>query len=365
MDASHDHPPMKRTLSGRNASDILGSQARQGYFGGGAGATLTESNADDEGGGDGSRIVLSEQYGQLAEAAAEAAAAMGSAPASSSSTEDFAPPPEAMAGLAGRYAGKTVIVTGGSKGIGEGCTRVFFAAGSNVVVAARGVADGTALVAELNSNAMGCGAPNRCTFVRADVSKVEQIEALVAAAVEAYGRVDCLINNAGWHPPPATIDDFSVDEMQDLFQLNFVSIFAACKIALPHLRKVGGNIINMSSWVGANGQAQAPTYAATKGAITAFSKALAIDEATSSSGVRVNIVSPGNIWTPLWKSWSDGEQDPDAAREAGDRVQVMGRKGTIVETGRLCLCIAADLTFTTGVDHIQSGGAELGYGVKA
>jgi NAD(P)-dependent dehydrogenase (short-subunit alcohol dehydrogenase family) len=81
--------------------------------------------------------------------------------------------------------------------------------------------------------------------------------------------------------------------------------------------------------------------------------------------VRVNIVSPGNIWTPLWKSWSDGEVNPQAAREAGDRVQVMGRKGTIEETGRLCLCIAADLTFTTGVDHIQSGGAELGYGVKA
>ena len=113
--------------------------------------------------------------------------------------------------------------------------------------------------------------------------------------------------------------NFSVDEMQDLFQLNFISIFAACKCALPHLRKTGGNIINMSSWVGANGQAQAPTYAATKGAITAFSKALAIDEASCSvegrAPVRVNIVSPGNIWTPLWKSWSDGEADPEAARK--------------------------------------------------
>eukprot|EP00756_Hemistasia_phaeocysticola_P001127 Hpha_TRINITY_DN10808_c0_g1::TRINITY_DN10808_c0_g1_i2::g.23091::m.23091 len=119
----------------------------------------------------------------------------------------------------------------------------------------------------------------------------------------------------------------------------------------------------MSSWVGIHGQALAPTYSATKGATAAFTKSLAIDEA--SGGVRVNAVSPGNIWTPLWEAWSDGEPDPAAAREAGDRVQVMGRKGTIEETGRLCLCIAADLTFTTGVDHIQSGGAELGYGVKA
>lgn len=62
--------------------------------------------------------------------------------------------------------------------------------------------------------------------------------------------------------------------------------------------------------------------------------AKAIDEAKNN--VRVNIVSPGNIWTPLWKSWSDGEPDPDAAKEAGDKVQVMQRKGTIEETGRVC-----------------------------
>ena len=73
----------------------------------------------------------------------------------------------------------------------------------------------------------------------------------------------------------------------------------------------------------------------------------------------------GNIWTPLWKSWADGETDPQAAVDAGDKVQVMGRKGTIIETGRLCLAIAADMTFTTGVDHVQSGGAELGYGVRS
>lgn len=68
-------------------------------------------------------------------------------------------------------------------------------------------------------------------------------------------------------------------------------------------------------------QGKAPTYTATKGAIASFSKGLAIDEAANN--VRVNIVSPGNIWTPLWKSWSDGEADPTAAREAGDRVQVL------------------------------------------
>ncbi len=118
----------------------------------------------------------------------------------------------------------------------------------------------------------------------------------------------------------------------------------------------------MSSWTAAHGQSFATTYTATKGAITSFTKSLAIDEARH--GVRVNSVSPGNIWTPLWKAWSDGEKDPDAAVEAGDKVQWLGRKGTIEETGRLCLFIAAEATFTTGVDHIQSGGAEIGYGNK-
>ena len=108
----------------------------------------------------------------------------------------------------------------------------------------------------------------------ADVSDESALEALVNLTISEFGRIDCLINNAGWHPPPKTIDEFSVKDMRDLFQLNFISYFAMCKLCLPHLRKVKGNIINMSSLVGFFGQASAPTYAATKGAITSFSKAL-------------------------------------------------------------------------------------------
>ena len=71
------------------------------------------------------------------------------------------------------------------------------------------------------------------------------------------------VNNAGWHPPHRSIDDFSVDQLQDLMQINFVSAFALCKFALPYLRTVNGNIINMSSWVGAFGQSKATTCAHT------------------------------------------------------------------------------------------------------
>lgn len=330
-----------------NLEAVMASKSRDGHFGAGDAATPSNAEAGTE------RIVLGDAYGT------DGGVAGPRSPVPADGRKKFA---KELVGCAGRYVGKTVLITGGSKGIGEGCARAFFEAGANVVICARGAADANRLVDELNSYAKMDSAANSAFFVRADVSKTADLQAMVDATIEKYGTLDCLINNAGWHPPPKTIDEFSIEDMQDLFQLNFISYFAACKFALPHLRKVGGNIINMSSLTGVFGQAQAPTYTATKGAITSFSKGLAIDEAKN--GVRVNICSPGNIWTPLWKSWSDGEKDPDAAKEAGDKVQVMQRKGTIVENGRLCLSIASELTFTTGVDHIISGGAELGYGVK-
>jgi len=194
------------------------------------------------------------------------------------------------------------------------------------------------------------------------VSKPDEIKHLVEKTVELYGRIDCLINNAGWHPPHKTIDNFSIQEFRDLFELNTVSVFAGSKFALPHLRKTKGNIINISSLVGHMGQLHATTYAATKGAITSFTKALAVDEAAN--GVRVNSVSPGNIWTPLWADVAKSVEDPEKMIAESNRVQWLARMGTIEESGKLCLFIAADATFTTGVDHFITGGAELAYGSK-
>ena len=256
-----------------------------------------------------------------------------------------------------RYQDKVVIVTGGTKGIGEGCVRAFVGAGAKVVFCARNAREGEALAAELNERG-----PGEAFFIKCDVSHVEEVEALVDRTVERHGRLDCLVNNAGWHPPHKPIDDFSCQDLRDLLELNLVSLFAACKRALPHLRRTRGNIINMSSLVGSMGQLHATTYVATKGAITAFTKALAVDEAAHD--VRVNSVSPGNIYTPLWQQAIDAAPDPAGCRADGDAAQLLGRMGTIEETGRLCLFLAAEATFTTGVDHIQSGGAELAYGRK-
>lgn len=263
-----------------------------------------------------------------------------------------------MAGL--RYEDKVAIITGGTHGIGYGCAVEFVKEGAKVVICSRDEKEGDEVEAKLKSILQGAG--DAC-YIKCDVSKTEDILNLIDETVSRYGRIDCLINNAGWHPPHKAIDDFSVEDFRGLLNLNLVSIFSACKFALPHLRKTQGNIINMSSLVGIIGQYHATTYVATKGGITAFTKALAVDEARH--GVRVNSVSPGNIYTPLWQQAIDAAANPDECRAEGEAAQLLGRMGTIEETGRLCLFIAAEATFTTGVDHIISGGAELDYGRKS
>ena len=256
-----------------------------------------------------------------------------------------------------RYQGKVVIVTGGSKGIGEGCVRMFAEAGANVVFCARRTGGGNVLAAEVTSRG-----PGEALFFVCDVTKDDRRRALVDFTVTRYGRLDCLVNNAGWHPPHKPIDDFSVEEFRELLDLNLVSLFAACKFALPHLRRTRGNIINMASLVGSMGQLHATTYVATKGALIGLTKALAVDEAAYD--VRVNVISPGNVMTPLWQEAIDAAPDPAKCKADGEAAQLLGRMGTIEEAGKLCLFLAAEATFTTGVDHILSGGAELAYGRK-
>jgi NAD(P)-dependent dehydrogenase (short-subunit alcohol dehydrogenase family) len=253
-----------------------------------------------------------------------------------------------------RYDGRTVLVTGGTHGIGEGCVRAFASAGADVAFCGRDAGAGRELVKELGGSAR---------FVRADLTSDADRRRLVDEAVSAFGRLDCLVNNAGWHPPHRPIDGFGEDEFRALLELNVVAPWSLCRLALPHLRRTKGNVVNVSSLVASMGQLHATTYVATKGALTAFTKALAVDEAAHD--VRVNSISPGNVWTPLWEEAANAAPDPKACREAGDAAQLLGRMGTIEEAGKLCLFLAAEATFMTGVDVVLSGGAELAYGRKS
>ncbi|XP_077979043.1 L-fucose dehydrogenase-like [Glandiceps talaboti] len=257
-----------------------------------------------------------------------------------------------------RYKDKVTIVTGGSKGIGEGVVRVFVRNGAKVVFCARGGEAGKKLESEVN--AIG---PGESYFVPCDVTKEEEIKNVVEKTIERYGKIDCLVNNAGWHPPEETIDDISAEHFRDLFNLNLINYFLFSKYSLPHLRKTKGNIINMSSLVAKIGQQHAVPYVTTKGAIDAFTRALSVDEAKH--GVRVNSVSPGNVWTPLWEELSKASANPEAMVKGGEEAQLMGRMGTLEESGQMCLFLAAEATFCTGNDLLLSGGAELNYGCKS
>lgn len=254
-----------------------------------------------------------------------------------------------------RFSGRVVVVTGGSKGIGEGCCRVFCGEGAGVAILSRGREAGEALQRELNQ-----AGPGRARYFACDVSDLEQLRQSIEGAAEEFGRIDCLINNAGWHPPATPIEKTSIQEMESLFRLNFLSTFAGCQYALPHLRKTKGTIINMSSMVAMLGQHQSSAYCSTKGAQLALTKALAVE--LGSEGIRVNAICPGNVDTPLMRDWAATLPDPQSALDRVSSLQVFGRMGTSEEIGRIALFLAtSESSFLTGQAIEAEGGASLDY----
>ncbi len=207
-------------------------------------------------------------------------------------------------------------------------------------------------------------APAGADFRPCDVTRPEELRAVVDWTVGRHGRLDCLVNNAGTHPPHRPIDDFSVEDFRHLFETNLLSYFVACQAALPALRAVRGSIVNMSSLVAMTGQQLATIYCATKGGITSFTRALAIEEARY--GVRVNSIAPGNILSESRSRGVASADDPEQMNRLIDSWQWPGRSGTNEEVGTACLFLASDAaSYITGVELIISGGSELGYGVKA
>jgi len=249
---------------------------------------------------------------------------------------------------------KVAIITGGSKGIGLGCARVFARHGCQVVLAARGQDEGQAAERELTK------AGHTALFIPCDVASQPDMESLVAVTCQRFGRLDCMLNNAGWHPPTMTIDQTSVDDFEALLRLNLTSTFMGCKFAVPHLRKTRGSIINMSSEVGLIGQAAAPSYVATKAGQVGLTRALALDLAPE--GIRVNAVCPAGVMTPLMQEWANTQYDPQAALKMVDGWHPIGRMATIEEIGEVCAFLAsAEASFLTGQAICPDGGAPLGY----
>lgn len=254
-----------------------------------------------------------------------------------------------------RFENRVVIVTGGAKGIGRGCVDVFHQEGGRVAILDRDSSAGQELADLLNAEREASA-----LFVTCDVSREEELQQAFRAVVQEWGRLDCLINNAGVHPPATPIGEFSVAQMEELLRINFLSTYAAARLALPLLRDTEGTIINISSMTAVLGQHLSAAYAATKGAQVSFTKALAIEAAEV--GVRVNAVLPSNVDTPLMHAWANTLEDPATALQRVAELQVFKRMASPQEIGRICLFLAtSDSSFLTGQAIEADGGAALDY----
>ena len=250
--------------------------------------------------------------------------------------------------------GKVAIITGANTGIGFGCAKVFSEAGMNVVMAARRKEKGEAAAAELNAAGKG-----ECTFFQCDVSDPDQVKALIDFAVEKYGRLDTMVNNAGYNPIHMDACDMSIESYQRVLATNLMGEFYGCKFAIPHLRKTKGSIINMSSILSKVGQEQTAGYSATKGGINSMTQTIAIEEARH--GVRVNAICPGHIMTEIVYKEMERVADPEAYLDRCNHYSWLGRGGQPEEVGTAALFLASSwASYITGVTLNVSGGMEFG-----
>ena len=252
-----------------------------------------------------------------------------------------------------RLKGKVAVITGSAKGIGRGCALVFAAEGSKVAIVDIDQEAGAQTVKEIE------GKGGEARFFRADVSDSGQVESMISGVVQAFGQIDMVFNNAGYHISK-DVEATSEDEWDFIINTNLKSVFLCSKYAMPHLRKTRGCIINMSSMVGLIGQSNAGAYSASKGGIVAMTKGMALDFAKD--GIRVNCICPGWVETPLVEDWFNQQEDPEKARQYIYSVHPLGRIAATEEVGRAALFLASsDASFVTGVALPVDGAVSLGY----
>jgi NAD(P)-dependent dehydrogenase (short-subunit alcohol dehydrogenase family) len=202
---------------------------------------------------------------------------------------------------------KTILVTGGAKGIGEGIVRALGREGAIPVIVDRDEAAGRLLVNDLAE------ASQRCELVVADLEEPGRCPGAVAEAVEITGGLDGLVNNAGINDNVG-LHTGSAEEFMHSLRRNVLHYFEITQAALPYLKASKGSVVNVSSKVALTGQGGTSGYAAAKGGILALTREWAID--LLEEGVRVNAVLPGDVMTPLYRQWLDSFPDPQKKMES-------------------------------------------------
>ena len=187
--------------------------------------------------------------------------------------------------------GKVVVITGASSGLGEAAARLLSEQGATVVLGARRFSRIQALAGELNSKG------GKALAVATDVTKADQVKALVEAAVDAYGRIDVLINNAGLMPH-SPLERLKIDEWDQMIDVNIKGVLYGIAAALPHMqRQKAGHVINVSSVAGHKVTPAGAVYCATKYAVRALSEGLR--QEVKSYNIRTTVISPGAVATEL------------------------------------------------------------------
>ncbi|GAB2843122.1 glucose 1-dehydrogenase [Streptomyces deserti] len=249
-----------------------------------------------------------------------------------------------------RFTDRTVLVTGAGSGIGRAVALAFAAEGANVVVAGRRrepLDETVALIEERGGKALA---------VTADVSRAEDADALVRAAVDRFGALDVAVNNAGVFRGGQPLADLPRADWHTQLDINVTGVFHALQAEIRRMRTQpsGGAIVNVSSTFGAHtSPAGAAAYAATKAAVTALSRGAARDHI--GDGVRINVVSPGATDTPM--SLGPGETEAERAERMRTTVP-LGRISTVDEVAAAVLYLASDdAASVVGADLVVDGGS--------
>ena len=252
-----------------------------------------------------------------------------------------------------KLADKVAIITGGNSGIGEATAELFSREGARVCVTGRNEKRCQDVVAKIKKTG------GEAIYVVADIRFLDECRKIVEATIEAFGKVDILLNNAGVYFAENTIE--CTEEHWDLtVDVSLKGAFLMSKFALPSMiERRSGVIINVSSGWGVQGGERAVSYCAAKGGMVVMTKAMAIDHGTQ--GIRVNCLSPGDVKTPMLEADARDQGMTVAEYEANASQRPMGRVGTSEELAKAALFLASDdSSYMTGANLVVDGGGIAG-----
>lgn len=252
-----------------------------------------------------------------------------------------------------RLTGKVALITGAASGFGRATAELFVREGARVILTDRDE-DGAAVAGSLGSAAR---------FRLLDVTQEDQWAAAIREVEATEGRLDVLVNNAGIGLF-RDVTKMSLTEWRLVQAVNSDGVFLGCKHAIPLMRQPsedkpggGGSIVNIASVAGKVGAPQMSAYCASKGAVTLFTKAVAMEAAYGRWNIRVNSVHPAYVETALVRAHIETQPEPEKARRFLEKLQPVGRMGRVDEIANGILFLASDESgFMTGAELVLDGG---------